>query len=216
MEPLVVPSQALQHGYKLACIWWKKELSLLILDYFMLHSMMDAKESDESFTVFCHSWKMRYLYIKIASYDKLYFPNQIMWEHSLIFWNSASSWLTHTVFPLIWTPSSFIIKVCAILKQVLLCFHVLNLSMQQMNQWLYQTHNYNWFLFYWSSLQFCSSMSRWIKVQPFHLYNLHSWISSKRAHHLLLTKMWCWCDQILVNKLFFDQRMAFISDQKLV
>ena len=35
-------------------------MNLSILEYFMLHLMMTEKDSDESFTIRCQSWKMRY------------------------------------------------------------------------------------------------------------------------------------------------------------
>ena len=37
-----------------------KELNLSISDYFMLLAMISEKDSDESFTVLCYSWNMRY------------------------------------------------------------------------------------------------------------------------------------------------------------
>ena len=82
-------------------------------------------------------------YMFTASYDKLYFPSQIMWEHSLIFWNFASSWLTHTVFSPMWTLSSFIIKVCVILKNIFASFPCVGCVDMTNNQWLKWTHNYN-------------------------------------------------------------------------
>ena len=38
----------------------KKELNLSISDFFMLCSLMGEKESNESFTVLCQSWKVSY------------------------------------------------------------------------------------------------------------------------------------------------------------
>ena len=88
-----------------------------------------------------------------------------MSECSLIFWNYAFSWLTHTVFPPVWTSSSLIIKVCAILKNVLFHFHVVGVLMWQMNQWL------NGLIITIDSSFIDSSLFRWIKVQPLQQYN---------------------------------------------
>ena len=38
----------------------EKELILSISDYFTLHSIISEKDSDESFTGFCHSWRVSY------------------------------------------------------------------------------------------------------------------------------------------------------------
>ena len=99
---------------------------------------------------------------------------------------------------------------------MLLHFQVWDVLMWQMNQCLKQTDSYNWFLSYWSSLQFYSSPSKWKIVEPLPQYILHNWISSKKTHFLLLTKICYWCDQILVTKFSFGSRMVFFSDHILV
>ena len=96
-------------------------------------------------------------------------------------------------------------------KDVLLHIHVWHVFILQLNHWWKWTNSYNWFVFLWSSLQFHSCPPKWIHLQSLTQYNLHSWISNKRAHHLYLAKKWHCCDQILITKLLFDWRMAFFS-----
>ena len=48
---------------------------LSISDYFMLHSMMGEKDSDETFTVLCKCWKVRYFYGNIIKITLLN-PNE--------------------------------------------------------------------------------------------------------------------------------------------
>ena len=55
------------------------------------------------------------------------------------------------------------------------------------------------------------SLSRWIKVQSLPQYNLHSWISSKRAHQLLLVNMWYWCDQMFVTEEWPSFQITYLN-----
>ena len=41
-------------------VFGKKELNFSLSDYFILYSMVSEKDLDESLTVLCHSWKVRY------------------------------------------------------------------------------------------------------------------------------------------------------------
>ena len=53
----------------------KKEPNSSISDYFMLYSMLHEKDSDESFTVLCQSWMVRYFdgnCIKISLLEDLF------------------------------------------------------------------------------------------------------------------------------------------------
>ena len=61
----------------------KKELNLLISDYFMLHLMIGEKDSVESFTGLCHSLNVRYFDGNCVKITLLH-PDEDLFRRSIV------------------------------------------------------------------------------------------------------------------------------------